>query len=182
MLLLQFKHKIKAANTGNLIATTLVYIWTITLQSCFHHWSAEEKKNFQTKCEQTDTVSYLTFSLTGFTYSEVDTIMIKEVQEKKIIDSFYVQIPASSFDKARNRYWGRIERPLKIKNSYQFCIQNHLPYELTNMKMMMWPQWTMTSEGYGCVIGEYAIDGVKFEKNASPDFVNRDSAGNETIN
>ena len=37
--------------------------------------------------------------------------------------------------------------------------------------MMIWPQFTMLSEGYGCVMGDYTINGHRFEHNANPDFV-----------
>jgi hypothetical protein len=41
------------------------------------------------------------------------------------------------------------------------------------MKMIMWPQFTMYDENYGCEMGDYKINGVKFEHNTNPDFIKK---------
>jgi hypothetical protein len=33
----------------------------------------------------------------------------------------------------------------------------------------------MASEGWGCVMGDYTIDGVRFEHKANPTFIKRDT-------
>jgi hypothetical protein len=41
------------------------------------------------------------------------------------------------------------------------------------MKMITWSQWTMSSEGYGCVMGDFSIDGIKHKHEGNPVFVKR---------
>lgn len=68
-----------------------------------------------------------------------------------------------------------IERKMNIKYTYQFIIPGQKPYTLSNMKMIMWAQFTMTSEGYGCVLGDYNIDGKRFTHQRNPTFIKRDT-------
>jgi len=60
---------------------------------------------------------------------------------------------------------------LYIKDSFQFVVKRYKPFVLSDMKMIMWAQYSMYSEGYGCVMGDYKINGVQFKHNSSPDFV-----------
>ncbi len=59
------------------------------------------------------------------------------------------------------------------RHTYYFIIPGQKLFVLSDMKMIMWAQFTMFSEGYGCVIGAYKIDAVSFGHNANPDFVKR---------
>lgn len=143
----------------------------LTLQSCFHHWTEKEKEEFKLKCSQTDTLTSLSFSMTGYNFDEIDTILVRELNDGKIIDTFSIFINQASFDRTRNRYSGNIERPMPLKHTYQFVVDGRPVHEIKNMKMMMWAQWTMNSEGYGCVMGDYIIDTTRYEHNANPDFI-----------
>ena len=53
--------------------------------------------------------------------------------------------------------------------SYQFLIKEHEPFVLSDMKIIMKAQFTMYSEGYGCTLGEYKINGI-IKDGANPDF------------
>lgn len=141
------------------------------LVSCTHRWTAKERNDFQIKCSQTDTVSGLSFSLTGFRFDEIDTIQIKELTNNQINDTFSVFIQKGTQDQAGNKYFGHIDRMIHLKNSYQFIIKGQVLHTLSDMQMIMWAQWTMASEGYGCVMGNYSIDGVIYKHNDCPNFV-----------
>lgn len=158
------------------------FIWacfflTISLEliGCFggKRWSEKERHEFAQKCSLTDTVSGLTFEITGFKYNEIKNIKVRQVHNASIIDSFYLHTPNTSFDSLNPSYTVSIDRPLYIKDSYQFILNPYSLYILSDMKMVMWAQFTMFSEGYGCVMGEYKIDGKKFEHNANPNFIKK---------
>jgi hypothetical protein len=89
---------------------------------------------------------------------------------KAAIDSFYLYPPKNSFDSSQNEYLYYIQRTLNTKHVYHFFISDSKPFILENMKMVVWSQWTMGSEGYGCVMGEYTLDGKRFQHDTSPQF------------
>jgi len=111
--------------------------------------------------------------LTGFKYEEVKNIAVHRIHNSSVVDSFYVHADKNSFDSLRTRYTASIDKPIYIKDTYQFIIPGQKPFVLSDMKMIMWAQFTMFSEGYGCVMGDYKIDGERFEHNANPDFTKR---------
>ncbi len=132
-------------------------------QSCKTRWTEAERQAFAAQCEQTDSVQGLGLSLVGFTYPEVASVLVHEVSGNTIVDSFYAETDNGSFDSIRTTYYARINRTLYLGHHYMFYIQGQKPYILSGMKMMMWAQWTMMSEGYGCVMGEYVLNGKTHE-------------------
>ena len=158
--------------------TLIIAIISITLISCFNrHWSAEQRKEFDTKCSQTDTFNNIVFQFRGFDNNEFDTIVVKDYKDTVLVDSFKVFVgPAQyPYEKERKERYATIDRTMNVKHKYHFIIPGQRPYELANMKMIMWAQYTMTSEGWGCVMGTYTIDGLRFEHDANPTFIKRDS-------
>lgn len=158
---------------------TVVSLLTFSLTSCFNtSWTEEQSKEFETKCSQTDTFNNVVFQFRGFDNSEFDSIWVKEYKDSTLVDSFRVFVWPSQnpYDKERKERSATIERTMNIKNKYHFLLPGQKPYELANMKMIMWAQYTMTSEGWGCVMGDYTIDGVRFEHNANPTFIKRDTS------
>ncbi len=137
---------------------------------CMHRWTEKQRKEFSEECSKTDTIDGLTFFLTGFTYDEIENIMIKQIHNGQVVDSFYVYPNKNTYDSLRTRYSAHIEKSLYIKDTFQFVVQGHDPFILSDMKMIMWAQYTMLSEGWGCVMGDYKIDGVRFEHDTAPDF------------
>jgi hypothetical protein len=135
-------------------------------------WTEKQKQAFAQKCSQTDTVDNLTFMLTGFEYNEIKNVGVRQIHNGHIIDSFYVHPHQDSFDSSRTRYSARIDRPINVKDTYQFLIPGYNPFILSDMKMIMWDESTY-SEYYGCVMGDYQIDGVRFEDDANPDFIKK---------
>ncbi len=143
---------------------------------CFNSsWTEKQRKEFETKCSQTDTFNNVVFQLRGFDNNEFDSIWVKEYNDTALLDSFKVFVrPAQSpSDKERKERSVTIDRAMNIKYKYLFMLPRQKPYELANMKMIMWAQYTMTSEDWGCVMGDYTIDRVRFEHNANPTFIKR---------
>jgi len=154
----------------------LIAILIVSLTSCFNsRWTEEERKEFETKCNQTDTFNNVTFELGGFADNEFDSIMVKDYKDSILVDSFKIFVPpaSDSIDRANKHRWASIERTMNIKHKYQFIIPGQKPYELTNMKMVMWAQYTNTSEGWGCIMADYTIDSERFEGVANPGFAKR---------
>ena len=135
------------------------------MTSCFHYWTEKEKKNFDCKCTQTDTFELGVVHFRGFNNTEFDSILVRAYKDTVLIDSFkiFVDPSKSDWDKENKRRSATILRTMKTKYKYQFIVPGQQPYELSNMKMIMWAEWTMTSENYGCVMGSFTLDGKKFE-------------------
>jgi len=142
---------------------------------CNHKWTEQERKDFETQCAKKDSVSDLVVAFKGFANSEFDSITIREFNDTVSTDSF--QLFVSPCEDAGGTYrTAHIERPLRLKHRYLFDIPGQKPYELANMKMIMWAQYTMSSEGWGCVMGDFTIDGKHFEHDANPTFEKRDTS------
>jgi len=143
------------------------------LAGCTTRWTEKQKEEFAEKCSKTDSIDGLTFFLTGFDYDEIKNIMIKRIHNGQIVDSFYLQPPPKiTFDSIRTRYLASIDRSLYLKDSFQFVIQGHEPFFLSDMEVGMKAQFTMFSEGYGCGMRAYKINGVRFE-GANPNFIRK---------
>lgn len=85
-------------------AIILISLLSVFLTSCFNSsWTEEQRKEFETKCAQTDTFNNVVFQFRGFDNSEFDSIWVKEYKDTTFLDSFRVfvwpsQIP---YDKER---------------------------------------------------------------------------------
>lgn len=145
------------------------------MTGCFNStWTKEQRKEFENNCSQTDTFNNVVFQFRGFDNNEFDSIWVKEYNDTILLDSFRVFVCPAQSHKERKERFATIERTMNINYKYHFIMPGQKPYELANMKMIMWVQYTMTSEGWGCIMGDYTIDGVRFEQNASPTFIKRD--------
>ncbi|MDR0560713.1 MAG: hypothetical protein LBG92_11140, partial [Prevotellaceae bacterium] len=98
-------------------------------------------------------------------------ITVRQIHNGQTVDSFSVQPDKESYDAVRTRYYFYIDKPLYIRDTFQIAVSGCEPYILSDMKMVMHPQFTMLSEGWGCVMRDYKINGVHFEDNGGPDFV-----------
>lgn len=108
--------------------------------------------------------------LKGFDNSEFSSITVNEYKDTTLIGSFVIEAdPAiSAYDVENKNRMATISRTMNIRNNYHFIIPGQKPYKLENMKMVMWAQFSMLSEGWGCVMGEYTLDGVRYEHSANP--------------
>jgi hypothetical protein len=161
--------------------SSILFILTVfTILICCNnkHWTEEQRKAFETQCSKTETFSNVTILFKGFDNNEFDSILVREYNNTTLLDSFKVFVSKSQSpdEKERKERSATISRTMNIKHKYHFIIPGQKPYELANMKMIMWAQYTMNSEGWGCVMGNYTIDGVKFEHDANPTFIKRDTS------
>lgn len=155
----------------------LLYLPAIlVLTGCFSHWSDEDRAEFEAECTNTKTFSNEVFSFRGFDDTEFYSIPIVEYKGTTPIDTFSMPVsPArDDFDREHKRRTGSTDREMNVDYSYHFLIPGQAPYVLSDMKMIVWSQYTMFSEGYGCVMGDYTIDGVRFEHDGNPEFVKRE--------
>ena len=138
-------------------------------------WSEEKRQQFADECAQTTEVDGLYFSLVGFSYAEVDTIFVRQLKNSVQVDSFFVYVyeQRSSYDSAYQRYSGHIDKPVVVEDTYHFIIPDIQTFVLSDMEMVMWAQYTMFSEGWGCVMGSYTVDSVRYEHNTNPTFVKK---------
>ena len=144
-------------------------ITPLFLTSCFGRWSEARKKAFCEECEQTRVIDGISFSLTGFSFSENDSIFVLQIRDSLVVDSFYVQINLT--DSSRDRWHGWIDKTIILDDVYHFVVPEEQTFVLSDMKMVMWAQFTMFSEGYGCHMAEFKIDGKLFEHHSSVDFM-----------
>jgi len=154
----------------------LLYIpFIVLLTGCFSHWSEEDREEFEAECTNTKTFSNEVFSFRGFDDAEFYSISVIEYNGTTPIDTFSISVsPArDDFDRKHKRRTGSTDREMNVDYTYHFLIPGQKPYVLSDMKMIIWAQYTMFSEGYGCVMGNYTIDGVRFEQDANPEFVKR---------
>ena len=153
--------------------TIIILSVFVLIAGCWDaRWTEKQKEEFAEKCSKTDTVGGLTFFLTGFSYDEIKNVMVKQIHNGQTVDSFYVQPDKKIDDSLRTRYLAYINKPLYIKDTFLFIIQGQEPFILSDMKMIMRAQFTMFSEGYGCEMGDYKINGVRFE-DCNPDFMKK---------
>lgn len=133
-------------------------------------WSEKERRQFAEECAKTTVIDGLSISFIGFDYPEIDTVTIRQLHNGTCIDSFFVYVSAErySYDSIRNQYHAYINRPLTITDSYHIIAHGVQTFILSDMEMVMWPQYTMFSEGWGCVMGSYTLNGVRFEHNTNP--------------
>ena len=153
---------------------TILFVVTALL-SCKTHtrWTEKQKKEFAEKCSKTDTADGLNFYITGFSYDEIENILVRQIHNGQIADSFFVRPNKNSFDKIRTTCSAYIDKPFYIRDTLQFIIPGQDTFFLSEMKMIMWSQFTMYEENYGCVMGDYKINGVRFEHDANPVFIKK---------
>jgi hypothetical protein len=144
-----------------------------TNSNSWHGWTDEQRKEFKIKCSQTKTFNSLVFSLRGFDDNEFDSILVKEFNGNQLLRSFNVYIfPAQSpQQKDRKERWGTINQILNINYTYRFIIPGkNLCWDLTDMKMIMRAHYTNNSEGWGCDMYDYTINGHRFPDSGNPTF------------
>lgn len=148
----------------------------ITLTACpfSRDWTEEERAAFRANCAATDSVTNIVVQFRGFRNEEFDSVLVREYsRDSVLVDTFklYVWPAQSPGDIQRKNRSARIDRWLKLDHTYAFCAGDRKPFILSDLQMVMWSQYTMDGEGWGCVMGDYKIDGEHFEHDANPTFV-----------
>lgn len=151
------------------IAWVLI-IAAICWMGCFSHWTEKERREFNEKCTATDSTDNITFQMVGFSYEEIEPLLIRHLRNGSQADSFYVHFSRYRYDSVRSTYSEATDTRFCVNDTYQFVVKNAPPFVLADMKMVMWAQYTMGGEGYGCVMGDYTINGVRYQ-DANPSFI-----------
>ncbi|MFY9311445.1 MAG: hypothetical protein WAQ28_20540 [Bacteroidia bacterium] len=141
------------------------------LTGCFNrHWSEKKRNQFKKECDATETFSSLVVLFKGFDNNEFSSITVNEFKDSVLIGSFKIDVdPATTaYDIENKNRMATITRTMNINHKYYFIIPGQAPYKLADMKMVMWAQFSMLSEGWGCVMGDYTLNGERFEHSANP--------------
>jgi len=149
----------------------------LLLASCPGRWSKRQTDDFRARCEQTRTLSGLVIQLTGFEREEIENVEVKELVDGGVTDTFVVHVHDDGRDAVRKSYTASIDRVINVGSAYEFDVRSQQPYRLEQMRMVIWPQFSMTSEGWGCVMGDYVLDGRHFVNSANPSIVKRAPGG-----
>ncbi|MBL7950410.1 MAG: hypothetical protein JNM62_01715 [Flavobacteriales bacterium] len=151
-----------------------LFISTFVIGCGLHNgdWSEERRNEFEAECSKTDTFSSMVIALRGFENSEFDSIRVREFDGDLLVDSFGMKVDRMH-DKLRKERLASIHRKMNVKHTYRFLVPGQEPFILADMKMVMWAQYTMGGEGWGCVMGDYTLDSVRYEHNANPTLVKR---------
>jgi hypothetical protein len=140
-----------------------------------NEWTEKERQDFKIKCSKTIYFNPSPISFTGFEFEEIDSVKVVEKSNSKKINTFFVYVDKENH---MNRieykiYWANIEQNFNVNNSYEFYLGKDKPYVLDNMEMIMWAQYTMKGEGWGCEMGNFTIDNKRFEHIGNIDFTKR---------
>ena len=149
---------------ATLLLTILLVLTSAHTCHTYRRWTEKEKKDFAEKCSQTDTCDGLGMIFTGFDFPEIEDVLVRQIHNKKVVDTFYIHPYKSSNDKLGIRYPGNTDRKLYMKYTFQFITEGEDTFQLTDMKMAVESRFTMFEENYGCIMDDYKIDGVRFEK------------------
>jgi hypothetical protein len=148
------------------IGAIIIAFIAFSLSRCnfLTHWSESKKAEFCKKCEEeTDTLHSAWISFRGFSDVQMDSVLVINKRRGKMVDRFYIY-PSSDNDKVRPRDFStRIEKAMLLKDTILFEVSGEKPFVLCDMKMVMYPQFTMYSENYGCVLGTYSINGKVYK-------------------
>lgn len=150
-----------------LVKNAYLLIPLFLLVSCWStEWTEKEREEFSQKCSQKTHFNVGAICFTGFEQDEVTIVKAIEKNGLKILDTILIDVNAirrSDHDKEYLRYWGSSDIEFNVNHSYEFILGNEEPYVLNNMEMIMWAQYTMGGEGWGCEMGNFTIDEEQFE-------------------
>ena len=155
----------------------LILTSLISLTSCWisSTWSKEKREEFKIECESQIYFETGGICFNGFKFDEIDTVTVIEKENTFIIDTLFIypQQKRNKFDEERQRFSGTPEIKFNVNHTYEFFLESDTPYILDNMEMIMWSQYTMAGEGWGCEMGNFTIDNKKFEHEGGISFRKR---------
>lgn len=136
---------------------------TITMQSSCGDsvWTKEKEEKFAQKCDELKEVEPGPIGFKGFDYNEIDSIRITEWSADQSIDTTFVYAP--EFYPDYSNYWIHLSRKFNVDHTYEVQVGSSGSYILDRMQTVVWPQYTMFSQNYGCIIGVYHVNGKRYE-------------------
>ena len=162
------KNKVK-----NIIFLLLIIFLTGCLNSS--KWTEEERKAFKSKCSSQIYFNTDPICFTGFEFEEIDTVIVIEKDSVTTLDTLYIypKQQRDKHDEQYHKYWGASDVQFNVNHTYEFYLGSNKPYVLDNMEVIMWVQYTMAGEGWGCKMGNFTIDNEKFEHEGNIYFTKR---------
>lgn len=140
------------------IVTGLIPIWFFLL-SC--GTTEKEKKEIQQKCDSSQTIPSLAFSINDDSLSNNTSLTIKEKSNNTLIGSFSVTLEKAG-KHPQAALQGSIRKPIHIFNSYEFFIKNKLAFTLSNFRLgLVEHRNNFNSCFFGCELVEYEMNGKK---------------------
>jgi hypothetical protein len=167
-------HEKKDASTAvkELCMKPLVLIFPLMffLSGClFTHWTEEERQQFKLACEEQETIpeGLILAGFSGFDREEIRSVNVEHIRDGQIIETFVVSpVFLKNYDSLPRIIYGTniTGHTIKPRDTLRFTVGQQ-DFTLSDFKMLMWPHFTMFSEGYGCVLGEVAVNGENKEYN-----------------
>lgn len=133
------------------------------LQSCFDE-NPKEKEKVQKECDSMKSLDGLSFFLSGFNLSEVDTILVKEISSGSRSDTLTYVVRPEIFNKKRSMTYlnATLEKEILIADKYLIIIRGVSPHVLKNLKIGTMAQSDMFTAHYRCGLVGYELDGQVF--------------------
>jgi hypothetical protein len=123
--------------------------------------SEKDKKEIQQKCDTSQTIPSLVFSINDDSSSNNTSVTIKEKNNNTLVDSFSVTLEKAGKN-PQAALQGSIRKPIHIFNSYEFFIKNKLVFTLSNFKLgLVEHRDNFNSSNFGCELVEYEMNGKK---------------------
>ena len=147
----------------SIMKTSQIFIGTICalLTGCFNN----DNKQYTPHCKDVDHKNPIITH--GFTYSDVDTVVIKTYKKNTnfhdLVEEFYCYQSDYVNDAKRQTRHIDLSKPLKTSYDWQIIIGDKFIYNIDNIRVTSEPQFTMMTQNYECKMSSYRINGKESE-------------------
>ena len=124
------------------------------------------RSKVEKKCSLNETLSNTGFQFWGFDNNEFDSVLVKEYNGTKLMDSFNIFVkPTIDINAITRIRFVDIYRPLNINHKYLFIVPGQKPYELSNIKMKALEGEGISNKIYLCELDSYTLNGENIREN-----------------
>lgn len=141
----------------------LIILSTIYFPSC--DWSDKKKQSYINEYYKTGVIANLNIDIIGFTNSEIEKILVRQIHNGEITDTFFIKPEIIRHDSTI--FYLKIS-PIYIHDTYQIVISNEI-FTLSDMRIALHALWSMTSVNYECRVNECKINGRVFKYDENND-------------
>lgn len=128
------------------------------------------REELSARCREAVFVSTSSIALTGFTLEQVSDIEVVEEREGRRVGSYKVQGRPISMAYGEDRFTAALSQPLRTDSSYLFILQGEPTHRLSQLRVALAPHFSMMSEGWGCDLESYVLDGLEY-RDKSPNII-----------
>jgi hypothetical protein len=123
----------------------------------------QKKKEAKCQCDTTKTFVNLDFFLSGYDFSEVDTVIVKEVSSTNSKDTVSKIVLPKPFDKdSKNYFLASCKGTFPIADQFIIQISGEPEHVMRNIKMGVITLSNMTGEDYSCAPVSFDLDGKTY--------------------